>query len=335
MLENDFRDQVITFIRAVREGMPGSVVHLLYAPESTDPLGLLTDERRDSAAIPAVKGAFGLPNDLVRVVTLDCRRVASYLLETDPALDDPLFEASVTLAYKEMITWADGSTDVASDGSAVRTASVYGWIVTLESARQCVARAANIARPNGHNGELHPMRWYEPEVLASLWPSFDETQKTSLLGDATWFMCGVPPALRRYKAPARSVSAAPTQEITSGVQLLRPEQWQLIFNSMVVSALAGKWHALCAANDWRFPDDAIQQLHRHVQAAQTYGFDADDLAIYVLTAVQLAPDAMLSDEARALLTSSSHAGIPLRDALEDLPDSFWERYGRSALNDIR
>ncbi len=109
----DLRHAALALLRAALSQRPSAGIFLLYSPGADDPLGLrdpapLADADRAAGQAPPAKPhtrtVARIPWGRMpaayqsRIIELDCRKVAAYLLESHPGLDDPLLEESFTLA---------------------------------------------------------------------------------------------------------------------------------------------------------------------------------------------------------------------------------------------
>ena len=327
MTEAEFRRQLLAAIHDAKASHPDAHLYLLYAPELADPLQLADEARRTQALIRPMgveQAWLGETAQLPRVITLDCRRVASYLLESDPGLDDPLFEASVTLAHAEVCLGMRVDTTLTNDDAGHAEGAICGWIVSEESAATIAQRIGSQSRANhpGHRGEW--VRWYNPIHLDAVWRSLSAEQRHSLIGHATWLAHDAAARLTAYRAADHD---APERADTSpSARLLDRDQWQALDNAVLVAALARSWQGLCDAEGRTLPADATDQLHRHALAAQRHGLDAQDLALYTMTAVQLPAGATQAPEFLQLVEQVVTRGSDLGDGLRNLPDTFWQRY---------
>jgi hypothetical protein len=289
---------------------------------------LIGDDRRETALI----GSHPLlapeqKQSLVRLVTLDCRRTARYLLESDPGIDDPLFESSITQSYGEVALGEYVQTAVTNDDPHGAVRAICGWIISTESAAVMARRISHMSTMLDPASRQQAVRWYHPAHFDTLWPSLSADQKQGLLGGAVWFAHDLTGRLRRYEVDKPALEKA--EEKTVHVRRLTPVQAQALENVTLVAALAHSWKGLCADQGRLRPDDAVEQLHRHVQVARNHRFDADDLAIYALVAVQLPSEAMHAPEMTQVLEQVSSRKSSLRDALRTLPAIFWQRYASS------
>lgn len=321
----EFRAAVLEQLTAAKAAMPDAHIHLLYAPELADPLQLVDDGKREAARIrPLFMQTHWPEKALPRLVTLDCRRVAAYMLETDPALDDPLLEASITQAHAELHLGNRVQPVLTNDSPGMAERSVCGWIVSPESAK------AFAARINWQSGQPHPrhrsrwVRWYMPDHLNALWPTMSAPQRQALLGQATWLAHDAMGWLFRYTADA--IPQGETAVDPQDAPRLTEQQWQTADNVPVVTELTRAWQRLCDAEGRPLPADATQRLHRHVAAARRLGLDAENLALYAMTVAQLPEGAAQAPEFVEMVRQIVSRGGTLVSGLRELPEDFWQRH---------
>jgi hypothetical protein len=297
----------------------------VYTPELQDPLDLVGDDRRLLAPIQApqhLNATTPRGANFPRLITLDCRRVASYLLETDPGLDDPAFEHSVTQSFAESVLAQSHDHELANDERDYSGNAIGGWIISTDSARVLAQRLSNYAI---HQGAL--VRWTNPSVLSTLWPTMTPEQRSALLGGATWLAFDENGKLKRFAAGARDEGAGP---IGAAGPRLDGRQLRMLKNVPLVRDLHARWKEMAEEQRRALPDDAQQRLHAHVDRAQRAGLDADSVAMYVMVAVQLKAGAVDDPEWTDLVGRAGREGLALRDLLDTLSDPFWERYGEPA-----
>lgn len=321
----EFRTAVLEQLKAAKAAQPDAHIHLLYAPELADPLQLVPDAKRDVARIRPLFMQTHWPEEaLPRFVTLDCRRVAAYMLETDSALDDPLLESSITQAHAELHQGESVQSVLTNDTPGMAERSVCGWIVSPESAKEFATRI------NWQSGQVHPqhrsrwVRWYMPDHLSALWPAMSPEQRQTLLGPAMWLAHDVTGWLFRYSAEV-SAQGAPAIDPQDAPRLTE-QQWQTLDNVPVVTELTQAWQRLCDAEGRPLPADASQRLHRHVAAARRLGLDAENLALYAMAVAQLSEGAAESPELVAVVRQTVSRGGTLATGLCKLPDDFWHRH---------
>lgn len=329
-----FRTPLIDALRAARAQHPDAHLHLLYSPELADPLALIGDTRREAALInpPVHNVPIVEPpkENRPRLITLDCLRVAPYLLETDAALDDPLFEASVSQAVAETALQQRPDTELENDEPVLAEFAIGGWLLTRESAADVASRIHRYSYFHAKEGLRAWIRWTNPVYLNAMWPTLKAEQKQMLLGEAVWLVFDAAGQLRRYASndPTASVDANETVAPKIADRILDAQQTQLIKNMLPVRDLLARWQTLCEARGERLPNDAEQQLHALLGEAQRYALDADSVTLYVLTAVQLKPSATEDAEWIACARNAGSDGLPLRDRIEHLSDDFWQRWSR-------
>jgi hypothetical protein len=318
----DFRRQLLSAIHEAKARQPDSHVHLLYAPELADPLELANDERRDTAMLRhPLEAPEGLQESQPRIVSLDCRRVASYFLETDPGIDDPLLESSITQAHAECFLGEHAQRVLTNDLPGLSEGTVCGWIISRETASALAARINACSNQFDAQHGRRWIRWHDPACITGLWPGLSDDQRRALLGDGVWLALDVAGRVQRFAADPSA--GAPAQH---GMRRLDISQSKIADNLLVVADLARKWQSLCAADGKSLPPHADAQLHHHVQAAQAHRLDAEDLAAYVLLAVQLHEGATESPELLHVLRQARERGIKLRDVIAKLPDRYWQRH---------
>lgn len=323
------RRQLLDEVQFARQAGVGRHLHLLYTPELHDPLGLVGDARRPSAVVrPAVRSnvAAARLEKAARLITLDCRRVAPYLEETDPALDDPAFEASITQCHLEVCSGQSRDKLVRNDEAELSEFSIAGWLVSTEDAATLAARLNRFSPQN--RGVL---AWSHPAVIHALWPTMNATQRVAMLGGATWLALSLDGILRRYAAPAGNSGAdaagAPRGTAGNAVDAaFDARQVRMTRNVQLVRDLMKGWHSICQSDGRQLPESAEQLVHAHVIAAQDHGLDSDSVAVYAMTLVQMKDGASADAEWRAMMRAVADRGYALRDQLAGLSDAFWERY---------
>jgi hypothetical protein len=331
----DFRARVLAAIQAVKRRQPDAYLHLVYAPELADPLGLVNDDRRDTAHLLAMNGTkMTWPREAwPRLITLDCRRIAAYLLENDPALDDPLLEASITQAHAELFLGGGVDVMATNDDPSFAANAVCGWVVTPETALQVASRINQVSTPSRElvfqPGEKYRVdrrwvHWYQPECFSALWPTLAAEERKALLGPALWLTHTETGDLQRFSTDPTDAPAP--HENHSALLKLRVVQWEAMDDAPIVKQLTKKWQALCEEQQRPLPKDASAQLHRYVKAARDQHLDGSDLALIVMTAVQLEPGAIETPEFRQMVEQALRNGTSLCDGLANLPESFWERH---------
>ncbi len=324
MNEISFRQRLLAAVEEVLVRQPDMHLHLLYAPELADPLTLVQEDRRSSALLRRPFMTELPDSRAARVITLDCRRIASYFLESHHSIDDPLLESSITQAYAEIFLEGGVKSALTNDDSRMAEKAICGWVISAETAQQIASRINGMSYLGGAGQRPKLVRWHCPESFSTLWPTLSLCQKRSLLGEDVWLLHDSKGDLQRYIA-VRSQTSGEAQE-QHQVHRLSVAQWQRIDNMPVVKVLSARWTAMCDEEGTQVPLDGHLQLHRHVRAAQQHKLDAENLMLYVMTAVQLPVGAVQSPEFLYILDQVSCNGLPLREGLRSLPDQFWKRY---------
>lgn len=315
-----FRRRLLDALRSARAHWPGAKLYLLYAPGAEDPLGIARGDeppRRVTAtvawAVSVDTGAHAYP----RVVELDCRRVAPYLLENDPALDDSLLEDTISLAYQEVwgLTREPG-------GIHTPSRSLCGWLASPDPAAAIAHHLAEASeRLDPATGRRAWLRWHDPRTMALLWPGMTDVQRTALLGPRlNWLATDAAGDFMEFSSTAGGAGAtsgqAPRLSLSAG-------QWAAMHQLGLVNHLVELWRR---QRGRPLPAQATEVVQREVQRASAWGLDGRDAQVFVLMAVGLRhgfeQDAALR---RALDSAARHPGI-LADLIEELPAEFWSRY---------
>ena len=312
---------MLTALQAARSRWPGSNLYLLYAPGYDDPLGLAkADEppKRVTALVPWAQGAGYDKQHFPRVIEFDCRRVAAYLLETDPALDDPLLEDTITNAHHDLLAVAPEP-----DGEEGTGRSLCGWLASPDSADTIARRFASAGqRMDWTHGRRYWLRWHDPRTMALLWPQMTAEQRTSLLGEQlTWLAFDAAGRLVEFSSPSASDAAAVAD--APQLSVTRP-QWTAVHHLGLVNHLVETWRE---QRGEPLPRDATEAVHREIVRAEGWGLDGRDVQVFVLMALELRhgfeKDAGLQ---RAVNGAARNPGT-LADRIDELPPEFWERYG--------
>ena len=312
---------MLTALQAARSRWPGSNLYLLYAPGYDDPLGLAkADEppKRVTALVPWAQGAGYDKQHFPRVIEFDCRRVAAYLLETDPALDDPLLEDTITNAHHDLLAVAPEP-----DGEEGTGRSLCGWLASPDSADTIARRFASAGqRMDWTHGRRYWLRWHDPRTMALLWPQMTAEQRTSLLGEQlTWLAFDAAGHLVEFSPPSASDAAAVAD--APQLSVTRP-QWTAVHHLGLVNHLVETWRE---QRGEPLPRDATEAVHREIVRAEGWGLDGRDVQVFVLMALELRhgfeKDAGLQ---RAVNGAARNPGT-LADRIDELPPEFWERYG--------
>ena len=313
-----FRNHLLQALKHASESLIGSRIHLLYVPGFGNPLGLSAANPRKEAIVHSMVRA-GFDRAMVpRVIELDCRKVASFLLETHPGFDDPLLESSITHAY--------GYTQSQADEERLEPMGrhVAGWIVSKDDVTEIARRlgaCGKTFRPPFAGGSH--VDWHDPRLLAQLWPSLGSAQRHLILGtDSVWIAVDAQGCLVHFSHDDR----APAPDGTDSNATITLHQASRIQHVELVNHLLESWREQCAARRESLPAQATERLHEHVDKARRAGLDACDLQSYVLFAVS-AREGFEEDSAlRAALSSAKEAPGTLADHLSQLPSEFWERY---------
>lgn len=315
-----FRRQVLEAVHAAQAQRAGGYLHLVYSPELADPLQLLDDSRRKTALIrPANLDKDWNGANFPRLITLDCRRVAAFMLETDAALDDPLFEASIVQAHAEVCLGERANLAVINDNPGPSESAVCGWIASRQDAPTLARRMAHHSYPLRPGSYHRWLRWHNPIYLSALWSTLSPAQQRALLGDACWVAHDPVGELRNRQADMTGVKENEV-EVT-----FRPseEQWQRYDDAPGAAQLVRNWQAQCLQDRATLPPDAIERLYKHLADARRLRLRGDDRAIYAMTLARLPDESARLPEWVALLSRVDRRETTLRDGLSTLPDHFW------------
>ena len=298
---SDFREMVIGTLRRARQAHAATRIFVLYDQGRGDPLNWLEDKTRSTLVFPIL--------DIVaekrpRLIELDCRRSAPYMLETDPALDDPWLEASVTHAYRYVV-----EAPLALEDDPKR--AIRGLFATIDPAIHVVRRFMQTAHhmPTRISGMW---AWHDPAAVAHLWETMTPLQKGSLLGpNTTWVGLD---AVGRLFGFAAGASANPLSQPAH----LSAQQLERARRVPMVNRLLGNWYASAP----RVPDDAIKRLHDRLEHPLASGLDGPDLAAFALATIELA-DSFGQDSRWQRLMQEPRAIGALGDALQNMPAEAW------------
>ncbi|MEJ2631946.1 MAG: hypothetical protein P8011_10025 [Acidihalobacter sp.] len=313
-----FREMVIDVVRAVQAQRPDGFLHLLYSPELADPLDLRDDIRREVGLLRREwASTYPQPDiDFARFLTLDCRRVAAYMCETDSALDDPLFEASITQAHAEAHLGVQAEPELGNDTPNFSPYAVCGWVATTQSAAELARRLQRCNRL-GRLHHYHWLRWHNPVYHAALWPVLTSEQRRILLGDALWIAPGPLGRLHLYQADPQPADAAPLPLSFS----LDKAQLERHRDAPAAVALARSWQA--AEGDCPLPADALKRVLRHLDDARRLKLRGEDRQLYAGAMLRMAPGAERAAEWTSLLDRTVRGENKLRDGIAVLPERFW------------
>lgn len=324
-----FRRQIFDALQAARNRWRDARLFLFYAPGFDDPLNLAKPEvasRRDTALVTWGRGAGYEQHHRPRLIEFDCRRVAPYLLETDPAFDDPLLEESITHAFHDLSAAAPEP-----DGEEGTGRALCGWLASTDSGETIARRFSGAAeRLDPSNGGRYWLRWYDPRMMALLWPGMTDHQKTALLGERlTWLAFDAAGHLVEFSSPASAASFAPThteplQRLLQTPQVLVTQpQWNAVHHVGLVNRLVEAWRE---QRGQPLPRDATDVVYREVLRAEGWGLGGRDLHVFVLTAVELRSGFEADAGLRAAVGAAARDPGTLADRIAELPPGFWARY---------
>jgi Domain of unknown function (DUF4123) len=312
-----YRRHVLDTLRDARNRRPQSRLFLLYLPGYDDPLALAEQEppQRTTALVPWGKDFGYEPAHWPRVIELDCRKVAAYLLETDPAIDDPLLEETIARAHQGLSTpAADPDVD---EGSAI---AICGWLVSPESAQDIARRFAQASQ------RFHPstssktwLRWHDPRMVRLLWPTLNSAQRLALLGSGLAWVAPEPTGhLVQFDASPDASNETPPKAL-----FMQALQWARVGRFGLINQLVEAWRERAG---WPLPRHAMELLHRHVAQGQWWGLRGRDLTAFVFAAIELQDGferdpRLLTVVGRSLLERGT-----FRDRLDELPADFWVKY---------
>ncbi|MDB0567588.1 DUF4123 domain-containing protein [Ralstonia solanacearum] len=314
-----FRQAVLQHLTVLRTRWPDGGLYLLYVPGEDDPLRLSGNQPRTQAIVRQ-----SMLNDideafLPRVITLDCRRVAAYLLETDAALDDPLLEASIALVGSR-----------GGQGGEETSYAVCGWIASSDDAGTIARRLSDsVRRSDPRIGRIVRLRWHDPRVLSQMWPQLPAEQRVALLGtQLAWVAINAVGQVAVFDAGAEKVAID-----QSNPPLLVPDaaQWNRLHNVALVNRLLELWRERLRATGGALPQDAVDVLHRHVAQALRHKLDGRDAQTYVLVALGLREGFEQDTDWCAAIQAAAQAPGTFEDHVAALPEPFWVRYAGESL----
>jgi len=320
-----FRREILDALQVARRRWPEAKLYLLYAPCFDDPFRL-TDEsttsKRTTALIPFAKGAGYEKQHYPRVIEFDCRKVAPYLLETDPALDDPLFEASITAAHQSLT-----ATTQEPDGEEGTGSCLGGWVVSPDSADTIARRLYNGSqRTDRADGRRYWLRWFDPRMMALLWPQLTTPERTALLGEQlSWIALDAAKHLVEFSSLVPRDDASPAPGSPS-LPVTQP-QWVAAHHVGLVNHLVEVWRV---QHDGALPNDATHIVHREIVRAESVGLTGRDLQAFVLAAAGLCAGFEQDPRLQAAVRHAMQEPGTLSERIRDLPSEFWERYARPA-----
>ncbi len=288
----DLRHAALALLRAALSQRPSAGIFLLYSPGADDPLGLrdpapLADTDRAAGQAPPAKPhtrtVARIPWGRMpaayqsRIIELDCRKVAAYLLESHPGLDDPLLEESFTLAG----SYLNGQS--ATEFDEPRGRHLAGWLVSTDTAAGIARRlvgADTLLQARAAAG--YGIAWHDPRVLGGMWAHLNAAQRMLLLGpDTTWIAIDALGQLVQWSA---SSAGTADEHVPASA-----EQQARLRDEPAVLALLEVWRSHCAEQGIALPAHAQETLHGHVAQARRSGLDGEDLQAYALWALRLRP----------------------------------------------
>lgn len=323
---NGLRAAVLEALATGLKSAPGAQLHLVYIPELSDPLTLADDGRRAFALIQPPTGSLAIrPDRAARLITLDCTKVAAYLLETHPALDDPLLESSITQAWQETAGRAAHDRALHNDELDLSNLAIGGWIVSNESASVIAQRFRHAAPNHRTGGHTYWVRWFCPDHLHTLWPTLTAPQRTSLLGDATWV--GIDPfgQVKVYRADDPEEHASAPGNAHKAKQLSR-DQILAVEEVPTVRDILERWRDQAELEGRPMPPNATARVQSLILEARDLGLRGPGLTAYALQALPLPEQARSDSDWLAAISALMAEGLPLTELHERLPPQFWQRW---------
>lgn len=314
------RRHVLDTLRDARSRWPQSRLFLLYAPGYDDSLELAKQEppKRDTALVAWGRDLGYKREHYPRVIELDCRRVAAYLLETDPAFDDPLLEETITRTHEELSAPA-----AAPEGNEGSARAICGWLVSPEPAHDIARRFAQASQPT-EPGTLrrHWLRWHDPRMMALLWPTLNSAQRVALLGrQMVWVALEANGHLVCFDAS----QDASNEEEPASLAMQEP-QWDRARRLGLINQLVEAWRERAGQP---LPRHATELLHRHAEQAERWGLNGRDLLAFVFEAVELRDGFECDPRMLSVVHETLLAPGTFRDHFNELPPDFWEKYERT------
>lgn len=333
-METNFNGLRAAVLEALANGLkrsPDAQIHLVYIPELSDPLALVGDERRAFALIQPPTGSLAIrPDKAARLITLDCTKVAAYLLETHPALDDPALESSITQAWQESAGRAAYDRALHNDELDLSNLVIGGWIVSTESASVIAQRFRHAAPNHRSGGHTYWVRWFCPDHLHALWPELTKAQREALLGSATWVGVDALGQVKVYRADA-GAGVHDLSSSTHRASQLSRDQILAVDEVPTVRDLYERWRDHVASVAADIPRDALQRVQGLVQEARELGLRGNGLTTYALLALQLPEQARSDPDWRSAVEAVMADGQPTSDLSGHLPAQFWLRWGTDAV----
>jgi hypothetical protein len=328
-----FREQVLATLKRAKIWRTDAHIHLLYTPELHDPLPEATDARREAVRIRIPNHVLAVQpeaNCQPRLITLDTRRVRPYLLEHDPALDDPLLESSINQAHDEAVLGVRADAQLDNSDPELATGVVGGWIVGEETASEMAQRigrfsAAWLPYDLQRGLQRRWVRLTQPHVLCGLWPLLNAEQRADLLGTAEWVAFDASGQVRTFAAERNDAGDnAPAHAVLA--PQLNAAQAAVLRNLSLVQELLPAWRQFAQDHNRALPADAEQRLHFLLQEAQRLKLPDSEVPVYALTAAPLPAGATQTPEWQMVLERAQVQGPPLLEHLQHLPPSFWQQW---------
>ena len=317
---SEFHSTLLDAVLKAKKRQPTASIHLLYAPELADPLELVGDVLRNIALINSPVKVGWTAATAPRLLTLNGSGIGVELLNAEGGIGDAMLQRSIQKSYANIFGDEQVQVALTNDDPGMAENAICGWVVSPEPARQIAARIARLSNLWGAKPSSQIARWFYPHCFVGLWPELEDHQKHALLSGGTWLLHDHFGQLQQY-GPVQESS-----DETSWVPKFSSTQRRIIDNTLVVSALAKCWQSISRIEQQPIPKDAVSKLHQFVLQGQRHHLDAEDLMIYVMTAVQLPNGALEDQDFSSMLAAIAEDGVSLRDGLSTLPDNFWQRY---------
>lgn len=333
---SNMRAAVLGQLSACLKISPDAQLHLVYLPELSDPLTLAADERRAFALIQPPASSLAIrPDQGARLITLDCTKVAAYLLETHPALDDPVLESSITQVWQESAGRAAHDRALHNDEPDLSNLAIGGWIVSNECASVIAQRFRHAAPYYRASGHTYWVRWFCPDHLHTLWPTLTEPQRVALLGNATWV--GIDPfgQIKVYRADY-SAELASTPSNANKTRQLSRDQILAVEEVPAVRDVVERWRDQAQLEGSALPPDAVIRVQSLIREAKDLGIRGAGLTTYALQALPLQDQARRDPDWLAAIRDLLVEGLPLTELHERLQPQFWQSWRPDAtMNDNR
>jgi hypothetical protein len=317
-----YRREVLNALQAARKRQPPSNLFLLYSPGDDDPLDLATSTappRRRTAAIAWGQDIGYRSEHYPRVIELDCRKVASYLLESDPALDDPLLEETITRTHEQLHTEY-----VDLDDGGLEPRPICGWLASRESPEEIARRFMRASEPeHPRTMQRRWLRWHDPHVIGLLWPTLSIDQRHALLGpEMIWLTQDAAGHLVQFSAQDGMHNDLSRQVPLS----VSASQWDRMGRVGLIHQLIQAWRAHAKQP---LPRGAAELLHQHVERAQVRQLNGRDLQAYVFTAMDLRDGFDRDPRMETVVREAISAPGTLADLIGELPPDFRKKYERA------